>query len=97
MNTIRLVLNDELSRTLDFLRLAEYPALSNAEILKVAISREAIRAKRTKKSLSYDDSDPTPKELLFQAAKSFEMEDDGDEEIFWDESNIKPIKLKNYV
>lgn len=96
MNTIRLVLNDELSRTLDFLRLAEYPALSNAEILKVAISREAIRAKRTKKSLSYDDSDLSPKEIMYQASKSFDIDND-DEPVFWDESNIKPIKLKNYV
>lgn len=96
MNTIRLVLNDELNRTLDFLRLAEYPALSNAEILKVAISREAVRAKRAKKSLAYDDSDILPKEIMYQASKSFDIDND-DEPVFWDETVVKPLKLKSYV
>lgn len=42
----------------------------------------------------YDDSDPTSKELLSQAAKSFEMENNEDEGVFWDETNLKPLKLK---
>ncbi|MEK7121713.1 MAG: hypothetical protein AAB857_03330 [Patescibacteria group bacterium] len=97
MSTIRLVVNDELRKTLDFLRVFEYPTLTDAELVKVAISREVIRAKKTRETLDYDDSDLNPKELLFQAAKSFEMEDEGEKEVFWNESNLKPLKLKNYV
>lgn len=97
MSTIRLVVNDELRKTLDFLRLFEYPTLTDAELVKVAISREAVRAKRAKKVTSYDDSELGPREILLQAARSFEMEDEGDGEIFWDESQLKPLKLRNYV
>ena len=88
------MVNDKLRSVLDFLRTSAYPALTDAELVKVAISREVVR---TRKISNYDYSDPTPQELLFQAAKSFEMEDEGDEGVFWDESKLKPLNLKNYV
>lgn len=93
MSTIRLVINSELRSVLDFLRSSAYPTLTDAELVKVAISREAVR---TKKTSTYDDSDPSLKELLFNSAKSWEMEEE-EGEPFWDQKAIKPFKPMNHV
>ena len=97
MNTLRLALNPDLKQTLEFLKSVEYPNLTYAEVAKVAIAREATRAKRIMRQLRYDDSGVSPKELLLQAEKSFELEDEGKEGIFWDESKLKPLALKDHV
>ena len=97
MGTIRLVVNNELREVLDFLRLSKYPTLTDAELMKVAISGEMVRAKRTNIKSVYDDSELGLKDLAIQAAKSFEMENDGNEQVFWNEKNLKPLNLKNYV
>ena len=99
MSTIRLTVTSDLKKEIDFLRLMEYPTLTDAEIVKVAVGAQAVKSRR-KRVFDYDDSDPAPEELMLQAARSFELEDgdgDGDEEVFWDETKLKPLKLKNYV
>lgn len=97
MGTIRLVVNNELREVLDFLRLSTYPTLTDAELVKVAISGEMVRAKRANKKLVYDDSELGLENLVVQAAKSFEIENGENEQIFWNEKNLKPLNLKNYV
>jgi len=97
MNTIRLTVTADLKKEIDYLRMMEYPTLTDAEIVKVTVGAQAVRS-RKRTVFKYDDSDPSPKELMLQAAGSFELEDGGvDEEPFWDEAKLKPIKLKNYV
>ncbi|MBI5358702.1 hypothetical protein HZB69_03725 [Candidatus Amesbacteria bacterium] len=93
---MRLVLNDELRQALDFMHASEYPTLTYAEMTKVAIGKEAMRIKKSKKILDYDDSDPSPDEIMYQASKSFDIDND-DEPIFWDETAIKPLNLKKHV
>lgn len=97
MNTLRLALNPDLKQTLEFLKLTEYPSLTYAEVAKVAIAKEAARAKRSAKQGIYSDVDPSPRELLLQAGKIFESEDDDAEDVFWDESKLKPLALKSNV
>lgn len=97
MSTIRLTVTSNLKKEIDFLRMMEYPTLTDAEIVKVAVGTAAVKSKR-KRAFDYDDSDPSSKELMLQASRSFELEDaDGNEEVFWDETRLKPLKLKNYV
>lgn len=99
MSTIRLTVTPELKEQLDLLRYAYYPALSDAEIAKVTIGVQAVRARRPKrKILDLDYSDPTPKELMRHAEYIFSL-DEGDQydEPFWDETKIKPVKIKNHV
>lgn len=92
MNTVRLALTGEFGRTMDFLQTALFPSLTRAEIIKVSVGQIAVMAKRSKKVLDYDDSDPSPEEMLKNAAYFWDLGEDGDEEIFWDESKIKPVK-----
>ncbi len=97
MSTIRLTVTTDLKKEINFLRMMEYPTLTDAEIVKVAVGAQAVRSRRRTIS-KYNYSDIGPKELMLQAAKSFELEDgDSDEEPFWDETKLKPIKLKNHV
>lgn len=93
MNTIRLVINDELRQVLDYMHVSQYPTLTYAEMTKVALSNEAVRIKRAKKISTYNDSDPTPKEMMLNTAKIWSLDEDGDEEPFWDESKLKPVKF----
>jgi hypothetical protein len=96
MNTVRLALTGEFGRTMDFLQTALFPSLTRAEIIKVSVGQIAVMAKRSKKVFDYDDSDLTPKEIMYQASKSFDIDND-DEPVFWDETLVKPLKLKSYV
>ncbi len=93
MSTIRLVVNDELRNSLDFLRLAKYPILTDAELVKVAISHETIRAKKARNNPAYDDTEPTTREMMINTARVWSLDEDGDEEPFWDESKLKPVKF----
>ncbi len=100
MSTIRLTVTPELKKAIDYLRMLEYPTLTDAEIVKAAVGTKMSEAKKAVKKtvIDYDDSDPTSEELMYNAAKSFELEDEGEgEEPFWDETKLKPIKLKHYV
>ena len=96
MNTVRLALTGEFGKTMDFLQTALFPSLTRAEIIKVSVGQIAVMAKRTKKVLNYDDSDVRPDEIMYQASRSFGIDND-DEPVFWEESAVKPIKIKRYV
>ncbi|MBP9817706.1 hypothetical protein KBC75_03020 [Candidatus Shapirobacteria bacterium] len=94
MNTVRLVLNPEIKLALDFLTATEYPTLSYSEVFKVALAKEVTKVKRKSSKTSYFDKDPTVKELLIQADKIFTPDY---KTKFWDDTNMKPISLKNNV
>jgi hypothetical protein len=95
MSTIRLTVTPELRKTLDWLRVFEYPTLTDAEILKATAGQAAVRRRRATKEVDY--SDPTPGELMLQTGYVFTAdEEDGDiPEV--DLSKLKPINRKDYV
>ena len=93
MGTVRLVLTGEFGRTMDYLQTALFPSLTRAEIIKVSVGQIAVMAKKSKKIFDYDYSDPTPKEMMLNTAKIWSLDEDGDEEPFWDVSKLKPVKF----
>lgn len=89
MSTIRLTVTPELKKAIDYLRMLEYPTLTDAEIVKVAVGTKVAESKKA--------GDLTPEELMKQAEYSFSLdEDDQYEEPFWDESKLKPLNLKDF-
>ena len=96
MSTIRLTVTPELRKTLDWLRVLEYPTLTDAEILKVVVGQTAVSKRKMAKKVDY--SDPTPKELMRHAEYIFGLdEDDQYDEPFWDETKLKPFKPRTHV
>ena len=89
MNTIRLTVTADLKKEIDYLRMMEYPTLTDAEIVKVTVGAQAVKSRRAK----YDDSNPTVKEMMANTARVWSLDEEGDEEPFWDESKLKPVKL----
>lgn len=98
MSTIRLTVTSDLEKEINFLRMMEYPTLTDAEIVKVAVGAQAVRSRKaTKKAvIDYDDSDPNLKEMFLVAERSFELGEE-EEEPFWDETKLKPFSLKKHV
>ena len=95
MSTIRLTVTPELKKAIDYLRILEYPTLTDAEIVKVTVGDKVARSKRVFK---YDDSDPTPEEMMRVADYVWSLDEgDQDEEPFWDETKLKPLKIKHHV
>jgi len=81
MNSIRLTVTNNLKREIDFLREKEYPTLTDAEIVKLAVGAQAVLSRR--KMQEYDFSDLSSEEILLQTAKNFEIgSEDKDEEQF---------------
>lgn len=94
MNTIRLTVTANLKKEIDYLRMMEYPTLTYAEIVKAAVGAQAVKSRKAaKKIIEYDDSDPTMKEMMMNAARVWSLDEEGDEEPFWDESKLKPVKF----
>lgn len=84
----------ELRETLDWLRVSEYPTLTDAEILKATAGHAAVR-KRVTKEMDY--SDPTLEELMRQAEYVFSL-DEGDQEIpEVDVTKLKPFKPRRWT
>ena len=97
MNTIRLTVTTDLKREIDFLRMMEYPTLTDAEIVKVAVGAQAVKSRKAvKKVVEYDNSDPSLRETLLVAQRSFDLGEE-EEEPFWDETKLKPFVLKKHV
>ena len=89
MNTIRLTVTADLKKEIDYLRQMEYPTLTDAEIVKVTVGAQAVKSRRSK----YNDSDPTVKEMMMNTVRVWGLDEEGDEEPFWDESELKPVKF----
>lgn len=87
MNTVRLTMTPDLKKEIDFLRLMEYPTLTDAEIFKVAVGAQAVKSRRSAAN------EPTPKEMMINTAKMWGLDEEGYEEPFWDESKLAPVKL----
>ena len=85
----------DLKKEVDFLRLMEYPALTDAEIFKVAVGAQAVKSRRSagKSDLEDGSDDPTLKEMMINTAKVWSLDEKGNEEPFWDESKLMPVKL----
>ncbi len=89
MNTIRLTVTADLKREIDYLRMMEYPTLTDAEIVKVTVGAQAVKSRRAK----YNDSDPSMKAMKANTARVWGLDEEGGEEPFWDESKLKPVKF----
>lgn len=87
MNTVRLTMTPDLKKEIDFLRLIEYPTLTDAEIFKVAVGAQAVRSRRA------SGNEPTLKEMMINTAKMWSLDEEGGEEPFWDERKLAPVKL----
>lgn len=87
MNTVRLTMTPDLKKEIDFLRLIEYPTLTDAEIFKVAVGAQAVRSRRV------SGNGPTLKEMMINTAKMWGLDEESGEEPFWDESKLAPVKL----
>lgn len=98
MNTIRLSVTPDLKKELDFVRLVEYPSLTYAEMLKMAFVEKAARTRQKVRRVDeLDYSDPTPEEVMRNTAYVWGLdEEDEEEEVFWDESKLKPINPKDF-
>ncbi|KKS32438.1 MAG: hypothetical protein UU93_C0007G0043 [Candidatus Amesbacteria bacterium GW2011_GWA2_42_12] len=89
MNTIRLTVTADLKKEIDYLRMMEYPTLTDAEIVKVTVGAQAVKSRRAK----YDDSDPSMKAMKANTARVWGLDEEDEEELFWDESKLKPVKF----
>lgn len=87
MSTVRLTLTPDLKKEIDFLRLMEYPTLTDAEIFKVAVGAQAVKSRKAVAS------DPTLKEMMINTAKMWSLDENVVEKPFWDESKLMPVKL----
>lgn len=98
MSTIRLTVTADLKKEINFLRMMEYPTLTDAEIVKVAVGAQAVRSRKAvKKVVEYDDSDQNLKEMMRHAEYIFSLdENDQYDQPFWNESKLKPIDPKDF-
>ncbi|MBI5356413.1 hypothetical protein HZB78_02265 [Candidatus Collierbacteria bacterium] len=87
MSTVRLTLTPDLKKEIDFLRLMEYPTLTDAEIFKVAVGAQAVKSRR------FAGGEPTIKEMMINTAKVWNLGEEDGEEPFWDESKLTPVKF----
>lgn len=98
MNTLRLALTDDLDSGLDLLLQAEYPVLTKAEVVKVAIGREIMRVKRKLAGQTvYDDTDVSSPEMLLQASRVFGVTKSDKEPVNFDPKKLKPVNWNNHV
>ena len=79
----------DLKKEIDYLRMMEYPTLTDAEIVKVTVGAQAVKSRRAK----YDDSDPSMKAMKANTARVWGLDEEDEEELFWDESKLKPVKF----
>jgi hypothetical protein len=87
MSTVRLTLTPDLKKEIDFLRLMEYPTLTDAEIFKVAVGAQAVKSRKS------FGNEPTIKEMMKNTATTWSLGEKGNEDQFWDESKLRPVKL----
>lgn len=87
MSTVRLTLTPDLKKEIDYLRLMEYPTLTDAEIFKVAVGAQAVKSRKAAAG------DPTLKEMMINTAKMWSLDENVAEKPFWDETKLTPVKL----
>lgn len=92
MTQIRLSLTTEVKNVLHFLK-KRYPLLSDAEIIKMALSKVFVA--ESKETL--DLTDPHSKELLKQASVVFNIQTTDEEKENINTSKLRPLKQTDYV